>query len=143
MDTVQQIVGNFTKNPWIAGIVSIVAFIILLAKFTDALKKLHDFGRSVLGKPKREPSPNTNLQNQFDVLRRNIIYCGITNNIPVDLHKLRAFLIEKGLVDKPEVKRFFDKWLTNPIVVNGTPALNVFTNQAVRELQEELGGLQL
>jgi len=99
--------------------------------------------RSALRKFKREQSPDTKLQNQFDVLRRNVIYCGITNNIPVELHKLRVFLVENGLVEKPEIQRFFDKWLTNPMVVTGTPALNVFTDQAVGELQEEMDGLQL
>jgi len=59
------------------------------------------------------------LARQFNVLRRNVVYCGITNNIPVELHRLREFLVAEGLVERPQFRQFFDRWLSNPFVVMG------------------------
>lgn len=50
------------------------------------------------------------LIQQFDVLKRRILYIGLVNELPVELHKLRVFFIEKGLVEFPRVRDFFYNW---------------------------------
>jgi hypothetical protein len=83
------------------------------------------------------------LIQQFEALKRRVLYIGIVNDLPVELNKLRTFIIEKGLMESPGINEFFSKWLTNPMVVTGTAALNVFSKEALEELQGELYALQL
>jgi len=142
-DRVQELLAQLTAVEWIAGFIAFAVIITALATFTDALKKLHEIGRSAWAEFKGRKGPDAELQKQFDVLRRNVIYCGLTNNIPVELHKLRAFLIEKGIVEKPEVRRFFDRWLWTFAVVEGLAVVNAFTPAELGQLTEELRGLQL
>ncbi len=83
------------------------------------------------------------LVQEFDALKRRILHVGIVNYLPVELNKLRTFIIEKGLMESPGINEFFSKWLTNPMVVIGTAALNVFSKETIEKLQEELNALQL
>jgi len=83
------------------------------------------------------------LVHEFEALKRRILYGGIVNDLPVELNKLRTFIIEKGLMESPGINEFFSKWLTNPVVVTGTAALNVFSNETLGELQVELHAWQL
>jgi hypothetical protein len=83
------------------------------------------------------------IAEQFNAIRRNILYINIVNDFPVALHKLRVFLIERGLVEQPGVGEFFSKWLTHPLVVMGKPAVNVFSHEAINELRGELDALRL
>ena len=62
------------------------------------------------------------LGKEFEVLKRRVLYAGLVKDLPVELHKLRTFFIEKGLVERPDVMEFFSKWLTDPLVVTGTAA---------------------
>lgn len=80
---------------------------------------------------------------RFDYLKNAILNIGVINDLPVELGKLRTFLIETGLSESPTIKEFFSKWLTNPMVVKGIAALNVYSREATKELQHELNALQL
>jgi hypothetical protein len=80
---------------------------------------------------------------EFETLRRHVVYETIMNNIPVKLNHLRSFLIAKGLVERPGIREFYSKWLTNPIVVMGVAAVNVYSREALEELRGDLSGLQL
>lgn len=82
------------------------------------------------------------LQGDFERLRRKILYFGITNEIPGALRELREFLVENGLVERPEFRRFFDRWLSSPFVSLGAPVPNLLTSDEIREMTEELRGLQ-
>lgn len=83
------------------------------------------------------------LLQEFEVLKRRVLYVGIANGLPVELNKLRKFIIEKGLVESPDINEFFSDWLTNPIVVAGTPALNVFSEDAIKQLMSQLAAIRL
>lgn len=83
------------------------------------------------------------LVQEFETLKRRVLYVGLINDLPVELHKLRVFFIERGLEESPRVREFFSNWLTNPVVVSGTAALNVFSNEAIENIQEQLDALQI
>lgn len=83
------------------------------------------------------------LVQEFEVLKSRILYVGIINDLPIELHKLRVFFIERGLVESPSVREFFSEWLTNPTVAIGAAALNVFSKEAIERLQEQLDALKL
>lgn len=78
------------------------------------------------------------VSDQFEELRRSIRYVSITNEYPVELHKLRAFLVKSGLIEEQKFGEFFEKWLTNPVVAIGVSALNVYSNE---EREQLVGGL--
>ena len=87
-------------------------------------------------------APQTTLRLNFDAVRRGVLYCRITNNLPVELHKLRQFMIEHGLVESsPSCREFFARWLTHQLVVDGRAALNAFRPDEIDELQKELVAL--
>lgn len=83
------------------------------------------------------------LRRDFDSLRRKVLNCGITNEIPVALRELRGFLVEKGLVERPEFRLFFDRWLSSPIVSLGAPVPNLLTSDQNQQMAEELRGLHV
>ena len=83
------------------------------------------------------------LLHEFEVLKRRVLYVGIVNDLPVELNKLRKFIIEKGLVESPDINEFFSDWLSNPTVVTGTPALNVFSQDAINQLMSQLDAMRL
>ncbi len=107
---------------------------------TDIVFKLFDLLLGGLLARRRERKA---LLRQFEAIKRDILYTSIVNDYPVKLHKLRALLIEVNLVGQPTFRAFFSKWLTNPIVVIGRPALNVFSTGAIQELHDDLAALQL
>jgi hypothetical protein len=81
------------------------------------------------------------LSEQFEALRRRILYENVANYISVHLAKLRKFLLDSGLVERPDFKAFFGRWLTNPFL--GQPAAGMFSKEQVEELKQELLRLQL
>jgi hypothetical protein len=143
VDTPQTLLAQLTGNIWIAALVVLGAIIIGLAAFTDALKKLYDTCKAAWTEFRRSRSPGSEFKQEFDTLRRNVLYCGITSNITVELGRLRTFLVEKGLVEKPEFRRFFDRWLSSPFVSLGVPVNNAFTYEQIRQMEQELRDLQL
>lgn len=83
------------------------------------------------------------LRKEFDILRRKILYIGITNEIPGALRELKAFFIEKGLVERPEFRPFFDTWLSSPIISVGAPMPNLLTADQIRQMNEDLRRLNM
>ena len=83
------------------------------------------------------------LSGQLEALKRHIFNVSLMNNYPVELAKLRAFLIESGLVDKTQFKEFFQGWLSDQIVAEGRPVLGLLSSEQIAELLEELACLQL
>lgn len=83
------------------------------------------------------------LIKEFEALKRRILYVGVVNDLPVELGRLRAFIIENELMESPDINEFFSKWLTNPMVITGTAALNVLSKEAIEELQGQLNALHL
>jgi len=107
----------------------------LVKQLADDNKRLDDLLDS--------DSTRRSVIEQFNALKRQVLYVSIVNDLPVELNKLRAFLIEKGLVEQTGFREFFAKWLTNPVVIMGIAAVNVFSNEAIEELRSELDALQL
>lgn len=143
VDVPQGLLAQLTANQWISAAVAFAIAVIGLAKFTDALKNLHDLWKSVWATFKGSNSPGAEYKSEFDALRRNVLFCGITNDVPVQLNKLRTFLVDKGLVERPEFRRFFDRWLSSPFISLGVPVANAFTYEQIRQMEEELSDLQL
>ncbi len=82
--------------------------------------------------------PNSAAHDRFDALRRRVLYVGLRNNLPVELHALRQFLVESDLVQSPAFHDFFEKWLTRAPVVVGWSGLNAFTSEEIESLRQEL-----
>jgi len=106
----------------------------------DVLSKLLDFLFSRFIERKKEKDL---LYKKFEVLKRKIKYVLITNNLPLELNKLRLYIIEGNLMDQPEIKEFYEKWLTDPVVTSGIAASNVFSEEEIEALQAELDQLHL
>jgi hypothetical protein len=103
---------------------------------TELLLKLLDLA---LGGAIERWRRHSALKHEFDVLRRGVLYCGITNDLPVKLHNLRQFMIEHDLVESPQICRdFFEKWLMHPMVIQGTRVLGSFTHDEMRQIEREL-----
>jgi hypothetical protein len=80
---------------------------------------------------------------EFERIKQRILYTGIANDLPVELNKLRDFLIGRGLAHRPKIAPFFERWLTHMTVQQGIPALNVFSAGDIEQMKEHLRGLQL
>jgi len=83
------------------------------------------------------------LSNKFCSLKRQIKYTVITNELPSELNKLRVFIIESNLIKQPNIKTFYDKWLTDPIVASGIYTSNAYSKKDIELLQSELDLLHL
>lgn len=83
------------------------------------------------------------LRSNFDVIKRKIIYAGIVNELPVLLKELRDFLIENDLAEKEGISQFFSKWLNHPLVMQGIPAVNVYSSDEISDLKNEIDQLKL
>lgn len=107
---------------------------------TDLLLKLFDL---LFGGLVKSVGARRALASQFESLKRQVLYESITNNLPVRLHHLRAFLIEHGLVDRPGIQEFFLKWLDDPVVVMGVAAIHLHSKKEVDALREDVVRLRL
>jgi hypothetical protein len=87
--------------------------------------------------------PNSAISERFEALKRRALHVGIRNNLPVELHALREFLVESDLLQRPAVRDFFEKWLTKTPVVAGWAVLNAFTSEEVESLSQELIALRV
>lgn len=83
------------------------------------------------------------LSEKLEALKRNVMYENVENYLPVHLAKLRAFLIESGLVQKPTFEKFLTRWLSNPFLPQGRPMLGMFSNDEIADLKRELSCLRL
>lgn len=104
------------------------------------LLKLFDFGLKEFVEKQRKRKA---LLREFETLKRQVLYVGLTNNLPVELNGLRKFIIENRLVEFPSINEFFLIWLTNPMVVSGTPALNTFSEAATNQLMSQLTTMRI
>ena len=83
------------------------------------------------------------LFEQFEALKRHVIYGNLADRLPVHLAKLRGFLLGSGFVNEPKFKAFFDRWPAHPYVANGQPVLGLFSKDQIDELKRELSCLEL
>ena len=79
------------------------------------------------------------LSEEFDTLRRYIVHENVVRYISLHVGKLRKFLLDTGLVERPQFKAFFDRWLTSPFV--GQAAAGAFSDNQIAELKRELSCL--
>jgi uncharacterized membrane protein YecN with MAPEG domain len=68
---------------------------------TDLFLKLVDF---VLGGLLERRRKKRVLFEQFEALKRHVIHENVVNYFPVHLAKLRTFLLDSGLVDRPKFR---------------------------------------
>lgn len=141
-EEVEGILAQLTAVHWIAVLGALAIVTIGLANFADAIKRIHDFWKGVSGKLRNKVEPGPENQRQFEELRRNVLYCGLTNRIPVELHKLRDFLIKSGVIENPPFRQFFDRWLSSPPVLLGIEVANAFSYAEIAELEKELRDLK-
>jgi hypothetical protein len=66
-----------------------------------------------------------------------------TNEIPGALCELKAFFIEKGLVERPEFRPFFDTWLSSQIISVSAPVPNLLTADQIQQMNEDLRRLNV
>jgi hypothetical protein len=73
------------------------------------------------------------------------MFVQVVNNLPVELHKLRAFFIETGIVTRPGFSEFYAQWLDRPAVEVGTPVLvpGFFSSERIAQLRAQLNELHL
>lgn len=89
------------------------------------------------------PKERTKLINDFESIKRKIIYASIINDVPVLLKELRDFLVEKDLAENEGFNKFFAKWLNHPLVIQGKSAVNVYSSKEIENLKNELHQLKL
>ena len=83
------------------------------------------------------------LLEEFERLRRQILHINLINHYPAALNELRIFFIDKGLVDRPNFRPFFERWLNSPFIAMAVPAPNVFTVEQIHQMKDELRALEL
>lgn len=138
MGEVAESLLNFTtSNIYVASALIFAAALLAFAKFLGAIDNIYIFIS------KLRHSEKATSQEELELLKRNVLYCPISNNIPVELHKLRAFMIQKNLVEHPKFNGFFAQWLSNPAVIAGLPCLNAFTQAELQEIDNKLRLLKL
>jgi hypothetical protein len=145
MSTVTALTELLTQNVFIASALVVVVAVIGLASFTEALGKLQGFITKV-GSEWASRRRNTNPHaERFETLKREVMHVRIVNNFPVELHKLRAFFIEVGLVTRPKFSEFYAQWLDQPFVENGAPVLvpGFFSSERLARLRAQLDDLRL
>lgn len=107
---------------------------------TEVLLKVLDF---LLGGLIEKWRQRTELSRQLEAHKRHILNVSLANNYPVELAKLRLFMLESGIVEKQQFGVFFDRWLADPIVAEGKTVIGLFTNEQIGELINELSSLKL
>jgi hypothetical protein len=145
MSTVSALTELLTQNIVVASVLVVLVAVIGLASFTDALGKLQAFITKVGSEWSSRRHPTNPHAERFERLKREVMYVGIVNNLPVELHKLRAFFIETGLVARPGFSEFYAQWLSQPAVEVGSPVLipGHFTSERVAQLRAQLDALRL
>jgi len=84
------------------------------------------------------------VKKELQTAINEIIYIGLTNNYPVALNKLRQVIVEnQSTLKNKELVNFFQKWLTHPVVENGKPVANQYTDSQRKQLRSELENVKL
>lgn len=110
------------------------------SKFEDSWRSARPIGTSGQHEAASKQGV-TELAKNFDAIRRRILYCSVTNEVPPALRDLRSFLIDSGLVERPAFRKFFEDWLASPFVAVGAPVPNLLAPEQLRQLLEDLTGL--
>jgi hypothetical protein len=78
-------------------------------------------------------------RNLLDLHKRRIIAVRVTNNIYRELRALRDAFLEHGLANRNEANRkFFDKWLSDPVVEMGWTPSGGWTQKRIAALHADL-----
>jgi hypothetical protein len=102
---------------------------------SDAVKLVTD---SLLGKWKKHDE----AREKVELYRRRIRSTRIANGIYRELHGFREVFLEHNLADKYDAnRRFFEKWLTDPIVEMGWTPAGGWTRERITELLRDLEGV--
>ena len=101
----------------------------------EIVLKILDF---VLGGLLEKWREKRRIRRELESLKRKILHVGLLNDYPVELHKLRLFLIENDLAEKPGNREFFGRWLTDPLVISGISTANSIPRDSIPKLIEEL-----
>ena len=73
-----------------------------------------------------------------------IKFVNIANNYPVALNKLRLLVIEhSNTITSKELLSFYNNWLNDPMIENGQPLLNLYTNEQKQKMLHELSKIKL
>ena len=146
MSTVAELTDLITNKASVAAVLVVVIAVVGLASFTDALGKLQAFITRVASEwtSPQQKKANPHAE-RFEQLKRQVIHVSIVNNLPVELHKLRAFFIEIGILTRPGFSEFYAEWLDQTFVEIGTPTVvpGFFSNERVALLKSQLGALRL
>lgn len=83
------------------------------------------------------------LVQEFEALKRDLLYNNIANYFPGKLLELRKFLIAKGLEERPGFREFFYKWLQDPWLAMKRGAANAFSARQIEDLRTDVEKLRL
>ena len=136
-EVASSLLNLITSNPYVASVIVVATMVIALAKFLGAIENVHRFFEKIF-----RPKPDETSK-RLELLKREVLYCPISNDIPVKLNELRKFTVQNDLVERPRFKEFFSRWLSQPAVVVGLPCLNAFSHSELEEIDNELRQLQL
>jgi hypothetical protein len=83
------------------------------------------------------------VHDKVELHKRRVLSSRISQNIYRELHSLRLIFIEHNLMTKHDTNRkFFDKWLTDPIVEMGWSPSGAWTQQRIAALRTDLEGVR-
>jgi hypothetical protein len=80
---------------------------------------------------------------EFESLRARIIRGSDIDNLPVELNRLRGFLIAQQLTKHRNIRAFYTKWLTHMNVASGVPVANAYSGQQAKDLKFQLSRIEL
>jgi hypothetical protein len=85
---------------------------------------------------------NHEVHQKLNFYKRRILSTRIANNFYRELSALREIFLEHALADKYDVNlRFFEKWLSDPVVEMGWTPAGGWTKERIAELFRDLQGV--
>jgi len=88
------------------------------------------------------PTEKVDFSVDFESIRTRIVRLNDNDQLPVELHRLRTFLILNNLTKHRSFRDYYSKWLTHMSVRSGVAASNVFSGSEVKLLKYELSRIE-
>jgi hypothetical protein len=106
---------------------------------SSVAKKFIEFLGQMLASKWKDRKQSRDL---LDLHKRRIMAARVTNSIYRELHGFRDAFLQHGLADRNDANRkFFDKWLSDPVVELGWTPSGGWTRRRISALHADLEAL--
>jgi hypothetical protein len=104
-----------------------------------ANRSIDFLGRTIVSKWKAHKQ----MGDLLGIHKRRILAARVTSSIYYELHLLRASFLQYSLTERNEAnRRFFEEWLSDPVIELGLTPSGGWTLDRIAALHADLGGLR-